>query len=503
MLALLVTVAGLVCLYLFWQPADAASVWRLVQRLVSEAVANRWVLIFALASFTTWIGARVLETGSQRPSRDPGVHRLEVPIEMANEPSEPPEPIELADAPGPAQPQLGTHLKDQPNVPAFVDELLSTAVGAEASDIHIQPLDTVTRILWRVQGELADVVTAPREHHELIVRRLKVLAQLKIVHSDLPQDGRFTLDTTAGTVDVRMSVLATRHGEKVVLRLARTGHGLLGLDQLGMPESLLQELKSLLALPQGLIVLTGPTGCGKTTTMYSALAHLHQTRGAKASIATIEDPIEIDVPFLSQTQVDHTAGLSFGQTLRAVLRQDPNILMIGEIRDAETARTAVEAGLTGHLILTTLHADSTAGVFNRLIDMGVEPFVVSSAVLATVSQRLARGMCGECRQPSAAVPETVERMIRRGFTRAAVEGLSFYASPGCSVCGHTGLGPQTAIFELLRVTPRLRDLITEKVTTPKIARAAASEGMTPLLRAAVLEAVAGAISLEEALRIAG
>ena len=503
MLALLVTVTGLVCLFLFWRPADLAAGWRVAQWLAVDVFANRWIFILAPAAFVLSLAARVLEGSDAPPRRDPGVHALDVSIASPQGPFPPAEPIEFVAEPEESNPGLGEHLRGEPNVPAFVDDLLRAAVEVEASDVHIQPLDTVTRVAWRVHGELADVVNVPREHHELVVRRLKILAQLTTFHSDLPQDGRFTLETSAGAVDVRVSVLSTRHGEKIVLRLARAGHGLIGLDRLGMPEPLLQELKSLLAQPQGLIVLTGPTGCGKTTTLYSSLAHIQETRGATVSISTIEDPIEIDVPFLSQTQVDHATGLSFGQTLRAVLRQDPNVVMIGEIRDSETAHTAVEAGLTGHLILTTLHADSTAGVFNRLIDMGVEPFVVSSAVLATVSQRLARSLCTECRQPATTDAEMIERMIRRGITQTAAESLSFYTASGCATCSHTGLGGQTAIFELLRVTPRLRDLITEKVTTPRIAQVAAEEGMTPLLRAALLEAVAGTISLEEALRLAG
>ena len=409
----------------------------------------------------------------------------------------------LARGGGEIGPRLSRRLRGQIDVPAFVDELLRAAVAAEASDVHVKPTDLESRIAWRVRGELADVVAAPRPHHEMIVRRLKIMAQLVTYQTDLPQDGRFRLESERGAVDVRMSVMPTRHGEKVVLRLARAGHGLIVLDRLGMPRPLIESCRELLAERQGLIVLTGPTGCGKTTTLYAALAHIHEQRGATTSIASLEDPVEIDLPYLSQTQVDPASGLTFAASLRAVLRQDPNVLMIGEIRDAESAHIAIEAGLSGHLILTTLHAESTAGVFNRLIEMGVEPFLVSSSVLAALSQRLARRLCPECRVPAAREASAVERLIRRGVTRTAAESLSFYAAPGCVACGDSGVAGRAAIFESLRLTPHLRDLIASRVATHRIEEAALGEGMTPLFKAAVLEAVEGHISLDEALRVAG
>ncbi|MEM7356348.1 MAG: GspE/PulE family protein [Acidobacteriota bacterium] len=505
--ALLVAVTGLVCLYLFWRPADLAAVGAALSHVASDALANRMVPIAALAALVAAIAARWLDRLGSLPPRTPGVHALELgpeeepalaPLELSPEPPEAPAAGRAGDSGLP----LDRHLHGKPDIPAFVDDLLKAAVVAGASDVHIQPLEIETRIAWRLRGELAEQLAAPREHHEQVVRRLKVLAQLTY-QTEMPQDGRFTLETPQSAIDVRMSVLPTRHGEKVVLRLARSGQGLIELGRLGMADTLRADFEGLLAQPQGLIILTGPTGCGKTTTLYSALTHIHRSRGATTSIATIEDPIEIDLPFSSQTQVDHNVGLSFGQSLRAVLRQDPDVMMVGEIRDRETAHIAVEAGMTGHLILTTLHADSNAGVFNRLIEMGVEPFVASSAVLATLSQRLVRRLCDRCRQPAAADPKMTERLVRRGISQTAAESLSFYQSPGCDACGHSGLGAQTAVFELLAVTPTLSELISSKVPTSQIEEAAISEGMTPLLRAAVLEAVAGTISLEEAFRVMG
>ncbi len=494
--AFLVTAAGLVCLYLDRQPADLAAGVAALAALARMAIANVWVEVFAGATLVTGLAAWLIERLPARARRE----KSAAPIELA---SNPVEPVVLTRGGGEVGPRLQQRLRGRVDVPSFVDDLLAAAVAAGASDVHVKPTDVESRVAWRVGGELADVVAAPKEHHDLIVRRLKILAQLVTYQTDLPQDGRFQLTSEQGAVDVRMSVLPTRHGQKVVLRLSRAGHGLIALDRLGMPGRLRDSCRELLAERQGLIVHTGPTGCGKTTTLYASLAHIHEQRGETTSIATLEDPIEIDLPYLSQTQVDHAAGLTFAASLRAVLRQDPNVLMVGEIRDAETAHIAVEAGLTGHLILTTLHAESTAGVFNRLIELGVEPFLVSSSVHGALSQRLARRLCPECRRPEPRKASTIKRLARHGVTRTAAESLSFYAAPGCDACDHSGVAGRTAIFELLRLTPALRDLIASKVATHKIEEAALREGMTPLFKAAVLEAVDGNISLDEALRVAG
>ncbi len=497
-LALMVSVAGLVCLYLDWRPADLPSAAVAVTVLASRAAANLWVPMFAAGALTAALAAWLIE---RAPAR--GRAAGEPPAAVGPPAAGLLEPAATARDDGVVGPRLRRRLRGQVDVPAFVADLLGAAAAAGASDVHVKPTDVESRIAWRVGGELADVVAAPKQHHELIVRRLKILAQLVTYQTDTPQDGHFKLESGAGPVDVRMSVLPTRHGEKVVLRLSRAGHGLIALDRLGMPESLFGGWRRLLANRQGLIVLTGPTGCGKTTTLYASLAQIHEDRGATTSIATLEDPVEIDLPYLSQTQVDPATGLTFAASLRAVLRQDPNVLMVGEIRDSETAHIAVEAGLTGHLILTTLHAESTAGVFNRLIEMDVEPFLASSAVLAALSQRLARRLCPECRRPATQDEATVKRLIGAGVTHTAAQSLSFYAAPGCDACDHSGVAGRTAIYELLPLTPALRDLIASRVATHRIEEAAVGEGMTPLWKAALLEAVDGNISLDEALRVAG
>ncbi len=496
-LALLVSAAGLVCFYIDRRPVDMPSAVSAIAALAAMAAANVWVPVAAGAALVTFVASRLLE-------RVPTIDRTaEPPVTEIEPASSFPEAITLARGGGEIGSRLAKRLRGRPNVPAFVDDLLGAAVAAGASDVHVKPTDVDSHIAWRVRGELAEVVAAPIQHHELIVRRVKILSQLVTYQTDMPQDGRFKVESAKGAVDIRVSILPTRHGEKVVLRLARAGHGLIALERLGMPETLMASCREILSERQGLIVLTGPTGCGKTTTMYGSLAHIHEQRGTTTSIATIEDPVEIDLPYLSQTQVDPATGLTFAASLRAVLRQDPNVLMVGEIRDTETAHIAVEAGLTGHLILTTLHAESTAGVFNRLVELGIEPYLASSSVIAALSQRLACRLCRECRRPEPRGRSTTKRLLRQGVTRTAAENLSFYSAPGCEACGDTGVSGRTAVFELLRLTPSLRDLIASKASTHRLEEAALREGMTPLLKAAMLEAVDGTISLDEALRVAG
>jgi general secretion pathway protein E len=316
---------------------------------------------------------------------------------------------------------------------------------------------------------------------------------------------------SAGPADIRMSVLPTNHGEKVVLRIANVGTRVATVDALGFPAPLAERYKRVLARPQGIVFLSGPTGSGKTTTIYASLAHIKESRGETTQIATIEDPIELDVPFLTQTQVNPEVGLTFAQGLRSILRQDPNAIMVGEIRDPETAHIAIQAGMTGHQIVTTVHADSAAGAFNRLIEMGVEPFLVASASLASVSQRLVRALCPHCRVRSA---PTVDEVTRLEQLKIAVDPAphashdahltqSFFTAPGCTRCGNTGYLGRRAIFELLEVTPAIRDLVHAKVPTSKIHEAAVREGMVPLVDAAMAQARAGATSLREVFRVVG
>ena len=398
------------------------------------------------------------------------------------------------------RPRLEAHLKGkEPDIVLFIDELLAVAVHAGASDIHLQPLELSTRVQLRVGGELEEVATAPQAWHGHLVRRLKVLADLVPYETRQPQDGRFSIDTPRGAVDLRMSVVPTHHGEKVVLRLAAQGASSFTLDHLGMTPEQRGQLESLLALPQGVVVLCGPTGSGKTTTLYASLSHIHQQRGDTTNLATIEDPIEVHLPFLNQTQVRRAVGMSMAESLRALLRQDPNVLMVGEVRDRETAQVAIQGGLSGHLILTTLHADSALGVIPRLVDLGVEPFMVSSALVATVAQRLLRRLCPHCRHPAPPQRAQVERLRR---LRVDTQGLSFYVAEGCAHCQGRGVAGRRAIFEMLTVDGELRRLIAQRIDMTRLYEEARRRGMRSLLESALALAVEGEIDLQEALRVA-
>jgi general secretion pathway protein E len=498
-LAVAAGVAGVYGLYRAYRPADAGAVLDACRHFFPLATANPAGPVAAAVAVVTaaaaWLVDRPLRLRLGE-TRQRSVHRLEV-----GDPPDGPRPkIQTPDVRQRRREErrrrLEAHLLGDGDAVGFVDDLLAAAVRSGASDVHLQPLELLTRTSLRVGGELEEVAATPRSFHDAVLRRLKVLARLVPYQTDRPQDGHIALDTPLGTVDVRVSTLPTNHGEKAVLRLQRAADERFDLDRLGMSESLRTAFEELLVEPQGILALTGPTGSGKTTTLYGALAHIHQSRGDTVTIATIEDPVEVDLPFLNQTE--RTPGLAFHDALRAVLRQDPNVLMIGEIRDRETCQTAVQAGLSGHLILTTLHADSAAGVFHRLVDLGSEPFLVASSVLAAASQRLVRRLCPDCRRPAPVARSLAKRLADAGVDLA---GRTFYDAPGCDACDQTGFRGRQAIFELLRTSPALRQLITIKATAEELRRAAVGEGMTPLLTTAVAAAEAGTIRLEEALRV--
>ncbi len=503
-LAVLVVLAGVLTCYLLYRPTNLFELSRVVIHFGASAIARPMVwaaaALFASSSLARWWVERrlIFET---EPARR---HVLQVATEPADSAVEglrtPPVARADDDSVDRLRQTLLAALDRRPDVPALLDRLLAGAITVAASDIHIQPLAEATRVTLRLRGELHEIGNLPVALHDPLLRRLKVLSELVSYQTRQPQDGHFVVSSDAGSVDFRLSVLPTQHGERAVLRLAMRGAARLGLDDLGLPVVMLEELRQLLAETQGMILLTGPTGCGKTTTLYAALEHIHQSRGDTVSLSTLEDPVEVELPFLNQTQVQGSAGLGFAEGLRAVLRQDPDVLMVGEIRDADTARVAVRAALSGHLILSTLHAESAAGVFSRLYDSDVEPFLAASAVRAAISQRLARGLCVACSQPAAVEPAQLEVLRRR---QVHFEGLVFQQAAGCSECAQSGHGGRVAIFELLRMDDDLRLLVLDRSTTPQLAAAAAQAGATSLLKAAVGLAAAGRISLEEALRVAG
>ncbi|WP_224247430.1 GspE/PulE family protein [Hyalangium gracile] len=399
--------------------------------------------------------------------------------------------------------ELGQYLRTVANTPdpdiiVFMETLMDGAIRLGASDVHIHPLESGTRIAFRVHGVLEEVLTFPREHHPRLINRIKVLSKLTLYKLDKPQDGHFPLSTPEGPADIRVSVLPTNHGEAVALRIARTGVQLPQLSALGFPSALHEKYQQILQLPQGVIFVAGATGSGKTTSLYASLGYIKESRGALTRIATIEDPVEFDVPLFAQTQVNAEQGFTFAQGLRSVLRQDPNVIMVGEIRDPETGRTAIQAGLSGHLILTTIHANSASGVFNRLIEMGVEPFLLASATVATISQRLVRALCPHCRTPSPISPEEAVRLDAAGLATG-----NFYSPVGCQRCGGSGYLGRTAIYEMLVVSPAIRDGINAKMPTPQLQEIARKEGMVTLLEAGVERARAGATTLREVFRVVG
>ncbi|MEM6796876.1 MAG: GspE/PulE family protein [Acidobacteriota bacterium] len=388
---------------------------------------------------------------------------------------------------------------EQPEPAAFIDRAVALAVESGASDIHLQPGGSECTVTLRMRGEIEPIAVYPIERHGDVVRRLKVLAELPPYVSDSPQDGRLRLETPRGPAEIRLSTVPAQGGERVALRLAGEATRL-RLDQLGLTARDAELFERLLAEPQGMIVLTGPTGSGKTTTLYSALDHIHRLRGSRVAIASIEDPIEVELPFVHQVPVHRGRGMEFSKALRSVLRQDPNVLMVGEIRDGETARTAVQAGLSGHLILTTLHSEGTVGVFPRLIDLGTEPFLAASATLACVAQRLVPRLCPHCRHPrtpTAAQQAFVERV--RQSVGEPDAGAQFLTAEGCSRCRQLGHVGRVAVFEMLVLSPELRRMIAAREPLDRLWEASRESGRRSLQENAVKLAAAGEISLEEAM----
>jgi general secretion pathway protein E len=327
----------------------------------------------------------------------------------------------------------------------MLNALLTQAARDGASDIHIEPYERHSSVRFRVDGTLREVVQPNRALHAALISRLKIMAELDIAEKRLPQDGRISLRIGTRAVDVRVSTLPSAHGERAVLRLLDKSESKLSLESVGMTGETLRRFLDLITQPHGIILVTGPTGSGKTTTLYAALQRLDAGR---SNIMTVEDPIEYELPGIGQTQVNAKIDLDFAKALRAILRQDPDIIMIGEIRDYETAQIAIQASLTGHLVLATLHTNDAASAVNRLIDMGVEPFLLSSSLLGVLAQRLVRKLCVHCH------------------------------GPGCAQCGHTGYQGRTGIFELMVADENIRAQIHNRVSEAEIREAALKAGMT-------------------------
>jgi general secretion pathway protein E len=382
--------------------------------------------------------------------------------------------------------------RDDAPVIRLINALFTQALRDGASDIHIEPFESRSLVRLRIDGTLRDLIELARALHAAIVSRIKIMAQLDIAEKRLPQDGRITLRVAGKPVDVRVSTIPTGHGERVVLRLLDKQAGRLDLTRLGMDDTTLAHMDRLISEPHGIVLITGPTGSGKTTTLYAALGRLNATA---LNIMTVEDPIEYDLDGIAQTQVNTRIDMSFARALRTILRQDPDVVMIGEIRDLETAQIAVQASLTGHLVFATLHTNDAVSAVTRLVDMGVEPFLLASGLIGVGAQRLVRRLCLECRKPLIVDSAQLRAL---GFT--PTDG-TFYAPQGCPACDNTGYRGRTGIYELITLDDDLRRLIHDRASEQDLRTHALSHGMRSLRDDGLRLAAAGVISLEEAVRV--
>jgi type IV pilus assembly protein PilB len=383
---------------------------------------------------------------------------------------------------------------DDAPVVQVVQMIITQALRDRASDIHIEPHDDRVRVRYRVDGALHDQLELPGSIGPAVVSRIKILADMNIVERRRPQDGQISLDVEGRDVDIRVSTTAVIGGEKVVMRLLDKSRPLFRLEQLGMPEEMAAKYTALLRSPYGMVICAGPTGSGKTTTLYGSLGEINSP---ERNIMTIEDPVEYTFPSINQIQINESAGITFAGGLRSILRQDPDVILVGEVRDVETARIAVQSALTGHFVLSSLHATDTATALHRLLDMGIENFLIASSVTAVVSQRLVRRVCGNCReyyQPPA------EELAFLNTVGGQVPPDGFIRGAGCNFCAHTGFLERTGVYELMPVSDAIRELIVDRASHDEIRKIARYEGMRTLQEEAVSLVEAGVTTIAEVVR---
>ncbi len=376
----------------------------------------------------------------------------------------------------------------------YVDAVISQAIKDKASDIHFEPFEKEFRIRYRVDGALYEMPPPPLTLASAIISRIKILSNLDIAERRIPQDGRIQKRYAGRPVDLRVSCLPTTHGESVVLRVLDRTVVNLQLDSLGINTTVLEKLREMIHLPNGILLVTGPTGSGKTTTLYSALSEINVI-GDK--LLTAEDPVEYDIEGLIQVPINDAVGMTFHRALRAFLRQDPDRILVGEIRDFETAQTAIEASLTGHFVFSTLHTNDAAGAITRLVDMGVEPFLVCSSLVGVLAQRLIRRVCPNCK--TAYVPSD-EELARLDLDRTDLGNRKFFYGRGCPVCNHTGYKGRKAITELLVITPEIVELISTNAPSGAIQAKARENGMTTVREDGLMAILNGETSVDEVLR---
>ncbi len=378
----------------------------------------------------------------------------------------------------------------------LVSLIISHALEARASDIHIEPFENRLIVRYRVDGVMHEVESPPRRFSAAVISRIKIMASLDIAERRLPQDGRIKLRIQGKEIDLRVSTVPTMHGESVVMRILDKSGTALDFVTLGFDADVLQRFMEVLMQPHGILLVTGPTGSGKTTTLYTALDKLNNP---DLKILTVEDPVEYQMEGINQIQVKPQIGLTFANALRSIVRQDPDVIMIGEIRDLETAQIAVQSALTGHMVLSTLHTNDAASTVNRLLDMGMDDYLLTSTVNGILAQRLVRTLCSHCRQACPALPEVVEEMQLRRYTRA--DPVMLYRPVGCEHCGGTGYMGRVSIVELLVMSDTIRSLVMRHVTAGEIRHKAIEEGMLSMYENGLRKAVAGVTTIEEVLRV--
>lgn len=381
----------------------------------------------------------------------------------------------------------------------IVTQLLEYAVKSKSSDIHIEPEENQTRVRYRIDGILHEKILLPKKVHDAVISRIKIMANLKIDERRLPQDGRFSFNARNISFDLRVSSLPTVFGEKVVMRLLPKADTPPTLQDLGLRATALKTLEMQLTRTHGIILICGPTGSGKTTTLYSVLSRLSTT---KVNILTVEDPVEYHILGANQVQVNPSIGLTFASALRSFLRQDPNVILVGEIRDAETADLAVQAALTGHQVFSTLHTNTAAGALPRLLDMGIEPFLIASSVNAIQGQRILRKLCEHCKYPYSPLPEIVQSIQYVLGPLLTKKNFQLYKGKGCNECGNLGYQGRVGIFEVLPVSDKIMRLILERASAADIEKQAVTEGMITMKQDGYLKVLDGLTSIEEVLRVA-
>ena len=390
------------------------------------------------------------------------------------------------------------------SVTELIEHILSGALSLNASDIHLEPETAGVKIRYRLDGVLQDIAVLPAETHHQLISRIKILSKLKLNITAAPQDGSFSLSYSNNPVDIRVSILPSAFGESVVMRILRQDKGSLKFDELGIMGLAAERLLAQMQKPNGMILTTGPTGSGKTTTLYAIINKLNEP-GVK--IITLEDPVEYKIEGITQTPIDAASGLTFAAALRSVLRQDPDIVMVGEMRDLETAETAAQAALTGHIVLSTLHTNDAPSAIPRMLDLGVKPFVLAPAINAIIAQRLVRKICPDCKtdyKPQSNIVSRVEMILKSIPASAKVKvpkELTFYHSPGCPKCNGLGYKGRMGVYEIFVVNEAIEQLIHEQATTSEIRKQAVADGMLTMGQDGLLKALQGVTDVEEVFRV--